>query len=89
MKTKRPAFEQAYVTAALSPVIKALNEGAYFDFGKFVIKEAGGKLTAAQINDRLRHVLKGTQGPSTFIAIVMLRFGEQLARAERKHPRAK
>ena len=85
MKKKRPASEQAYVTAALAPVVKALKEGAvYYDFGKFLIKESGGKLSSTQINDRMRHVLDGTQGPSAFIAIALLRFEDHLRKASQR-----
>lgn len=90
MKKKRPASEQAYVSAALADVVRALKEGdVYYDFGKFLIKESGGNLSSTQINDRLRHVLDGTQGPSAFVAIALLRFGDHLKKTRQRQRRTK
>jgi len=88
MKTKRDDSERAYVAAAIAHVVKALNEeeGVYFEFGKFVEKESGGRLRGAQIATRLAHVLDGSQGPSAFMTVALLRFGERRHKGAKRKP---
>lgn len=76
--------------SAIGPVVDALRrDDEYFDFGKFLSREFGGNLSSPQINDRLRHILDGTQGPSPAITIALLRYAELLEKKGRPTPRAR